>query len=362
MKTSKKMLFTAILFVFSLALSSQTTAVHHYLPILTEKQVNDYKGYDMIIVDPEVINTSAKMLISMRQANPDLIILAYSNKIEWHDPMFNDKPWSLKMVSELEKYPKWFLRDLSGQKMEFWSGTVLMNCRLDCPRYEINGKSYNYVEFFTERYIRDIIGAYKRAGIKLDGILDDELFKAISFIGNYGRNKNGVDTNGDKQNDDPSEFDRQWRLGNAYFLNAVREAMGSKFIITGNGGHGFYMKWCDGKMFEYFPEIYLNEADKRLEAWPENMRNASGMKISIFNARANAYGQRDNWFFTLCSTMLIDNVVFSHGQNQPYNSKYNLHLGKALGTYYGENDLYRRKFQNGTVVVDPFTKMARIEK
>ena len=357
-----KMLLIAILASLSLLLNAQKTAVHHYLPILTTQQVSNYYGYDVIIVDPEVIYTSVDNLRLMREANPNLIILVYSNKIEWYDPMFNDKPWELRMLAELKKYPKWFLQDTAGKTLEFWPGTVLMNCRLDCPKYLIDGKSYSYVEYFTERYLKDVIGAYKRANIKLDGILDDELFKSISFVGNYGRNKNGIDSNGDRQNDEPIELNRQWRLGNAYFLNAVRETMGNKFIITGNGGHGFYMQWCNGKMFEYFPEKYLNESDKRLEAWPENMCNASGMKISIFNARADSYGQKDNWFFTLCSVMLIDGAIFSHGQNQPYNKKYNLNLGKPLGSYYGENDVYRRKFQNGTVVVDPFTKMARIEK
>lgn len=343
-------------------LLAQVTAVLHYLPTLSEAQVASYKGYDFIIPDHEVINNSPEALRQMRRDNPDLMILAYANKIEWHDPMFQDKPWSLKMVAEFKKYPKWFLRGTDGEKLEFWEKTVLMNCRLDCPRYIINGKSYSYIEYFTERYIKDIIGAYQRAGIELNGILDDELLKSISFIGYYGHNNHGIDSDGDSLNDEPAELDRQWRLGNAYFLKAIRQAMGHDFMIIGNGGHGYYMQWCNGKQMEYFPEIFLNEHDKLTEAWPENMKNASGMQYAFFNARANAYGKKDNWQYSLCSSVLLDNVIFSHGQNTPYDKKYELHLGGALTPFYQENGIFIRKFQKGTVYVDPIAKTARVER
>lgn len=356
---------TVIILVFMSCfelLTAQVTAVLHYLPTYSEAQEKSYIGYDIFVFDHEVINNSPNTLRLTRQDNPEAIFLAYANPIEWHDPMFNDKPWSLKMMAELKKYPKWFLKGTDGKKLEFWQGTVLMNCRLDCPRYDINGKSYSYIEYFTERYIKEIVGAYKRAGIRLYGVLDDELLKSISFIGNYGNNRNGVDSDEDGVNDDPAELDRQWRLGSAYFLQVLRETMGEDFMIVGNGGHGYYMEWCNGKQMEYFPEVFLNEDDRVTEAWFENMRNASGMKIAFFNARANAYGKTDNWQYSLCSTVLLDNVVFSHGQNTPYDKKYELHLGKALGISFYDNGVQKRRFQNGTVCVDPVAKKGWIEK
>ena len=359
----KKTFFIAILAIFCFkATAQQLTAVHHYLPILTEEQAKSYKGYDFIIPDHEVIFTSANNLKLMRRDNPNLFIFVYANMIEWHDPMFPDKPWSRKMTTELLKYPKWFMRDLYGKKLEFWQGTVLMNCRLDGPRYEIDGKSYSYIEWFTERYIQDVIEAYQKAGIHLDGILDDELLKSISFIGDYGKNRNGIDSDGDGKNDNPKELDRQWRLGNAYFLSELRRTMSDDFVIMGNGGNGYYMDYCDGKMFEYFPEVYLNESDKLTEAWPLNMDHAMGMKIALFNARANAYGKTDNWLFTLCSAMLLDNSVFSHGQNTPYEEKYDLHLGKKMGKYHQIGNLVSQKFERGVINIDPVAKKAWVDK
>jgi len=357
-----KKLLTAIALIWSLTASGQTTAVLHYLPTLSIEQVESYRGYDMIVVDPEVVFTSTDNLRLMRAENPNLKILVYVNPIEWFNPMFPDKPWSLKMVANLKKFPKWFMKGLDRKKLAFWPGTVLMNCRLDCPRYVINGESYNYIEYFTEHYLKEIIGAYQKADIQLDGILNDELLKSISFIGSYGHN-NGIDNNGDGLQDNGDELNRNWRLGNAYFLKEVRQAMGPDFLIIGNGGHGYYLDWCDGKMFEYFPEIYLNEADTETEAWPENMRHASAMKIALFNARADNYGHPDNWMFTICSAMLLDNVIFSHGQNMPYRKDYKLNLGESLNSCKTDSaGNYLRRFQNGTVYVNPTLKKAWIEK
>lgn len=358
----KKSILISLFILIPGLIIAQVTYNMHYLPTLSPVQAASYKGYDLIIPDHEVINNSPDGLRQMRRDNPDLKIVSYANLIEWHKNMFPDKPWSLEMVDILKKYPDWYMKGTDGKNLEFWPGTVLMNCRLDCPRHIINGRSYNYVEFFTERYIKDIIGEYKRQGIHLDGIMADELLKSISFMGHYGNNMNGVDSDGDGIDDDPMELDRQWRLGNAYFLNAIREEMGEDFVILGNGGHGYYMQWCNGKQFEYFPEVYLNENDRITEAWTENMRNASGMEIALFNARANAYGKKENWMFTICSVMLLDNVMFSYGQNAPYDNKYELHLGEALERWHEGNGIYMRRFQNGTVYVDPVKKAGWIKR
>jgi len=324
-------------------IKAQKTYVMHYLPTLSYEQARGYYGYDCIVVDYEVINTSAAMLRYMKDSNPNLLIFVYADKMQWYSPMYSDKPWGLKMLAALKKYPKWFLHSPEGNNLCFWPGNVMMNCCQDCPRYLINGKRYNYIEYFTAHYINDIIKAYKKAEIKLDGLLDDDLMKDISFL------NGGVDRNFDGQVDEATELNRQWRLGNAYFLEKVREAMGKNFIIIGNGGHGFYMNYCTGKQMENFPETFIG-------SWYQNMTNASGMKLAFFNAR------KDNWLFTICSAMLLDNVYFSDGQNTPYNEKYNLHLGEPIGTYYQEETGIARKFQNGIVHVNPSTEKAWIEK
>jgi len=339
----KKIILLSLVILCSWQINAQKTYVLHYLPTLSYEQARSYYGYDCIVVDHEVINTSAAMLRYMKATNPALMIFVYSEKMQWHNPMFSDKPWSLKMVAALKQYPKWFLCNPEGKNLCFWPGTVMMNCRLDCPRYVINGKSYNYIEFFTAHYINDIIKSYKKENIKLDGLLDDDLMKDISFL------NGGVDSNFDGQEDESVELNRQWRLGNAYFLEEVRKAMGKDFIIIGNGGHGYYMNYCTGKQMENFPETFIGD-------WSQNMTNAGGMKKAFFNARS------DNQLFTICSAMLLDNTFFSQGQNTPYNEKYNLKLGEPIGAYFQEESGFARKFRNGTVHVNPATEKAWIEK
>lgn len=342
----KKILILFSFLLISLGAWTQKTYVMHYLPGLSQEQAESYQGYDMVIVDHEVINTSVGSLHYLRRLNPKIKILAYVEKMQWHNPMFPDKPWSLDVVAYLENFPKWFLFDPQGKNLTFWPGTVMMNIRLDGWRYNIAGKTYSYIEWFTERYLEDIIGAYERAGIKLDGILDDDLFKDISFM------EKGVDSNFDGKKDNYSELDRQWRLGNEYFLKKVRQKMGYDFLIIGNGGHGFYMNVCDGKQFEHFPEVYIG-------SWFDNLNNASGMKIALFNARDK---NLDNWMFTLCSSMLLDNTWFSYGQNTPYEDKYDLKLGHPLGFFYEEPGGFARRFENGIVHVDPYNDRGWVEK
>lgn len=341
-----KKILIILFIIISGTIKAQKTYVMHYLPILGYEQARAYSGYDMIIVDHEVINTSADWLRYMRVINPSLKILVYAEKMQWHRPMFPDKPWSIKMLNFVSKYPNWFLLSPTGDNLTFWPKTVMMDIRPTGFRYNINGKSYNYIEFFTERYLNDIINSFKTKGIKLDGVLDDDLLKEISFL------NGGVDANRDGLEDEAGELNRQWRLGNAYFLEKIRQKMGENFLIIGNGGHGYYLDWCQGKQMEHFPETYIG-------SWFNNMTNASGMKIALFNART---GNKSNWFFTLCSSVLLDNTWFSEGQNIPYDNKYDLKLGKPLNKVYQENGVFIRQFEYGMVHVNPETETAWIKR
>lgn len=339
----KKILILVILALFFATTWAQKTYVMHYLPILNHNQAESYTGYDGIVVDHEVINTSASELNYMRSVNPRLKILVYVEKMQWHMPMFPDKPWSIWMTETLKKYPRWFLLNPEGKNLSFWPGTVMMDCRANGYRYG----NYNYIEFFTKHYISEILGAYLKADIKVDGILDDDLMKEISFL------SGGVDANRDGVEDESEELNRQWRLGNAYFLKKVRQVMGPDFLIIGNGGHGYYMDYCQGKQMENFPEIYIGD-------WTKNMTNAAGMKIAFFNART---GEKDNWMFAVCSAMLLDNTWFSQGQNTPYDKKYDLQLGSTKGPFYqNQGQVFLREFQNGTIHVDPINEEAWITK
>jgi hypothetical protein len=72
---------------------------------------------------------------------------------------------------------------------------------------------------------------------------------------------------------------------------------------------------------------------------------------SIINA------DKGNWFFALCSAMLLDNVYFSDRQNTPYRKEYKIPLGRPLekqaDSFKKNLPLYSRRFEKGIVHVAP---------
>ncbi len=333
---------------------AQRTAVHWYLPKMSLKEAGQLKGYDLVIVDPEIIFNDRASLDALRADNPNIQIYCYFNIVEWFNPMFSDKPWSKNILAFLEKNEEWFLHGQDGKRLSFWPGMQTMNCLADCPKlrvYTEDKKPVNYVEFITDRFIEDILKEYR-----FDGVLMDNLWNKVYWLGNYGSNKNGFAW-APVKDADVHLVDVYWRKGLIDCLDTLKKFGGESLKIIGNPGHLDYQKQCSGKMFENFPEIYLNEADSTFEAWYENISNASSFPDGpdIFNART------DNYFFTICSSMLLDNVYFSYLQNTKYENKYQLALGAPIAETRANSDgSHSRAYQNGLVFVDPLAKKAWI--
>ena len=331
--------------------NAQRTAVHWYLPKMSIEEAAQMKGYDLVIVDPENIFNNRASLDKLRADNPEIMIYCYFNIVEWFNPMFSDKPWSKKMISFLDKKEQWFLHGQDGKRLSFWPGTQAMDCSAACPKIPVYSikDSLTYGQFAMGRFIKDILGQYQ-----FDGVLMDNLWPKIHWLGDYGDNKHGIDY-GNLEVNDSVMLDAYWQFGMINCLDILKKYGSEKFTIIGNPGNLDYPRQCSGKMFENFPDIYQNEADKVFEAWYENISNASGFNgPSIFNAR------RDNYFFTICSAMLLDNIYFSYIQNTGYDSRYQLNLGAPTSSAQSADGVYNRNYQNGAVFVDPQAKKAWI--
>lgn len=346
----KKILFFLIFLALSVAMPKKGLAAElplkdclWFLPTMSLEQAKGLVPYDQIIVDPECAITSAASLDYLRANHPGIKILCYINPPEWFDPMWPDKPWSIKMLAELKKYPAWWLKGTDGKRISFWNGMYTMNCTWDCPEYEINGQKMKYIEFIADRFISDILEVYP-----FDGILGDNYWKESYWLGNYGQNHQGIDRDGNGKRDDAAQLNSAWRAGLSYFLGRMREFGGDDFIIIANPGHNYYAKYCDGKEYEDFPEIYLNEQDKKYQAWYENLNFAE-----VWDGPCIFVARKDNYFFTLCSAVLLDHVHFSDGQNRLYDQKYELHLGKPRKAAVSFDTGVKREFENGTVYVSP---------
>jgi len=224
-----------------------------------------------------------------------------------------------------------------------------MNCAFDCLKYSPDGLSESYIEFITRHFIQDVLSQYN-----FDGVLVDNLWEQVNWLGRHGFNQAGIDRNNDQQPDDSITLNTTWKRGMEYCLKKLRDFGGQEFIIIGNPANRSYLQ-CDGKMLENFPDIYADETDKKYEGWYHNLNYASSMTgPCIFNARP------DNYFFTLCSSVLLDNIYFSDRQNTAYDSKYQLLLGKPLGSASRFTSGYKREFENGEVFIDPGNKYAWI--
>lgn len=344
----KKYIITLLWLAASLALAQQT-AVHWYLPTLKINEAKTLKGYDCFIGDPEVFFSSPLAIDLLKQENPGIKLLCYFNPTEWFNPMFPDKPWSIKVVDFLNKVPQWWLKGTDGKRISFWPGMQTMNCSSECPKMEINGVKMNYMEFISQVFIDNILKKHK-----FDGIVDDNDWIKIFWLGHRKPNEHGICLRDNGIKTDSAEADNSWKQGRAYFDEAVRKAMGPDFIIIGNPANLDYLNACNGKIFENFSDIYVNEKDTIYQAWYDNLNEATQMKIAIFNAR------KDNAWFTLCSSMLLNNVIFSYSQNAPYDSSWALDLGRPTGAAFPAGPEYCRQFQNGTVYVNPLLQTARI--
>lgn len=337
--------------------SAQKTAVHWYLPTMSFQEAGQLKGYDLVIIDPEIIFNSRASLETLRRDNPDVKIYCYFNPVEWFNPMFPDKPWSVNIVNFLNQHDEWFLHGKDGQRLSFWKGMQTMNCLANCPKIAVYSldKKINYIEFITDRFINDILKEYR-----FNGVVTDNLWYKIHWLGKYGVNKSGFDY-GTLPDKDSVSLDSLWRQGMNYCLSEIKKFAGDQdFNIIGNPGHLEYNQYCSGKMFENFPEIYLNEKDTLYHAWFENLSNAKTFPDGpcIFNAGD------DNYTFALCSAMLLDNVYFSYSQNTKYDSKWNLNLGKPLGTakLSVASETFYRDYENGTVMVYPVGQIGWVMK
>lgn len=335
----------------------QSTMLHWYLPKLSLDKVQNLSQYDGIIVDPDVIYNDRESLDQLRKLNPDIIIMSYFNPAEFFDPMFDDKPWGLKIAGILKDKEAWWLKDSQGQRVGLWPGMYTLDCSLDCPKYYVDGAMKNYITFITDRFIADVLEQYP-----FDGVLIDNVWDSIGWIGNHVRSQAGLDRDNDGLKDDKAAIDGSWYQGMESCLKKLRHYDPGLTLIC-NPASLSYSKSCDGKMFEHFPDKYVDETDSCSEAWYANMNVAFTMAQShdwgfnILNAR------EDNYFFTLASAMLLDQAFFSYKQNTPYEKRWELGLGKAKGEAKSlENgNMFRRQYENGAVYVAPLQKKAWIE-
>lgn len=347
METKTFFITMLILISINLTLKAQKMANLWYLPSITLYQAENLAKYDLLVIDPENLFSSSDKLDEMLIANPDLKIYLYINSIEIFEPMFNDKPWSMKLLAELQTKKSWWVYQPNGEKISFWEGMKTLDMRADCP--EINGE--RYWQWIAQKYI-ELLKDSRISGCLFDNAWGDDSI-GIEWLATTN-GQGGIDLDGDKKADTNfQEISNSWTKGTRAFISAIRESQGDNFSIIANPGNLSYRE-VDGKQFENFPYRYHHL--KGGDHWNINMMIAKKYKIVIINP------DEKDLLLGAISSLMLDNAYLCVGQNQMYHDYYNLELGKTSGkTKEISQDLWSRPFENGIVFINTKTKKAWVE-
>lgn len=319
-----------------------------YLPKMNLFQAENIAKYDLAVLDLENMFNNPEMIDVIVEQNPDIVLLVYWNLTEWFSPiMFDDKPWSIKMLAELKKRPGYWLKQSNGQAVSFWPKMQTLNLSDNCPR--VNGQ--NYREFIID----SLQALMKQPSFKkFQGFLIDNTWENESWLVNRDGIKD-IDSDLNGRPDDLRALDISFQRGVRLFLNDLRRLVGEKGIIIINPYYPVYSPFVNGGNLEDFPFKYYGDLTNG--GWDINLAYANnGKPYMIFNAR------EDNLFFTMCSAKLSDNIFVCYKQNEFWHDYYDLNLGKPLGTKKEiAPNIYERKFSQGILTVDAAKATAKIK-
>ncbi len=315
-------------------------------------------SYDVLILPMEAAVYNKDFFEYARKKNPSIIFLAYvpTRSINIRD--IDDGAGIRKKLQSGIHYD-WYLKDPSGSIVPAWPSTLPLNVTSQWSTY-------------LPEFVRDTV---MKAGL-WDGILYDEVDAGISFL-----NNGYIDADGNGQKDDPSQLDESWRSGMAQLLLKTRELLDDKALIVINGSsHEAYRPYINGRMFESFPTPWEGNGE-----WKDSMQSYTELQsavqhppLFIINGNTGNTGKNDIYQkvrFGLTSTLLgsgyfgFDFGTQDHGQLWAYD-EYGIRLGKPSTAPYRANnlsslnmkpDIWRRDFQQGTVLVNSSQQRSSID-
>jgi len=361
--------YRAIVAVF-LGLALVVFATHSYLearpaPLLAnyllgtlptdQASIETLSKFDVLVLSPEQGITRREVINSIKAKNPDVILLAYVPSESWNEA------WTRYPANTLYKdfrvQDDWWLRSSSGAIISNWPGLKNVNLGQGWSDYMIN---------FVDKNILS-------QGI-WDGVFWDIVNDGISHA-----NKGDIDLNRDGVKDDLNWANVEWQKRMVYLLNTSRDRLPVKYLLMNGSSLSIYQEYMNGRMYETFPtpwEAGGNWSGLMTGLKKNQIANAKP-QLYIFNANTNNTGKQSDYKkmrFGLASSLMMDNVYFSfdygdqdHNQIWWYD-EYDVDLGEAVGVASSQNsgaqfvnDVWRRDFANGVVLVNPTTQSQTID-
>jgi len=309
---------------------------------LTESQARELAKWDLVILDMETQVSSESWLKKLRVWNPDIIILAYLTPQEIKT---NTAGSVLRKQLKANIDDDWYLKDASGQKLNWWPGTQLLNVT-----NEINGD--NWQDYLVNFVVDELLAT----GF-WDGVFYDNAWDSVThFV--------GTDIDLDNDGDKDSNLDKEWQAGMKYIYEQTRALAGTDYLVLGNGTTREYLNQLNGKMLENFA---ANAWTNTMNTYQYNFTSQQTNRVNVINANTSNQGGQDSYQqmrFGLSSSLLEDGYYTydygdqDHSQTWWYD-EYDIDLGEALGNSQSQHgyseyqsDIWQRSFVNGLSVVN----------
>lgn len=319
--------------------------------------------WDLIVLDPELVERQRLSLERIRSVNPGIVILAWVP--------FGQESGYPAMLSGFRDLADFYVTSAGGRPLvPPWGGHMMNPWRADFA------------------WTKHVIG-YAEASLLSPGMYDGILFDCLSEDPPAWATSDGTaDVNGDGRFDDRDAA--AWQEGVTHLLRTLRERRPDA-ILVGNGG----VPWSDRAPYLAFANGDMAENAFGDEFGPENAtfeRQWTGYRTAMARAepplryllvadlrmnrtlaqsqRASGLGPEDQRRFRLAlTTTLLGDGYFGfdrgdclHGQLWWFD-EYDVDLGPPLETYqsdvYGRGTL-SREYANGTVVVNPTGRAVRV--
>ncbi|MFH0815175.1 MAG: putative glycoside hydrolase [Candidatus Falkowbacteria bacterium] len=352
---SRKFLFIICLIVVAVApgLICATTAINHDFPKLanlffrwdiTSAEAKQLAQWDILVIDMEVARLTPASLNLIKQYNPNIKLLAYLASADIRGDA-GGLSGSLRQKLFNQIGNNWWLRDVGGNKIEWWPGNPLVN---------VYSAQDNWSATLSQFLKDDLMASGYWDGVFLDNVWSD-----VSFL----QGKFSVDIDNDGVADDSLKLNQKWQEGMIKLLQNVRSKIGSDKLLVTNGGE-FYHDSVSGVLYEHFPDKGWRDTMKKYSFIIDNGQYPG---IGILNMNVDNTGNKNDFQkmrFGLASAMLDDGYYSFDNGDQTHHEiwwydEYDAYLGPAVGgakEVFGKADfrdgVWRRDFENGLVIAN----------
>ncbi|HEX9664717.1 MAG TPA: putative glycoside hydrolase [Patescibacteria group bacterium] len=313
---------------------------------VSDQEAKELARWDLLIIDMEAQVYTPQNLKKIRQYNPDVKILAYitSQEIRKDAPALDKRTLRSQLYGGIHQ--QWYLKNSSGQNLNWWPGTLLLNITDQSPG------NYGWNDYLPQFVADKILST----GL-WDGVFYDNTWPDVSWVSGQ------IDLNNDQAAEPPLVVDAAWRSGMEKILRETRLLAGPHVLIVGNKGDS-YFSHLNGSLIENFPGY----------GWTEQLGNYQRINFQgvrpafgIINSNTNNTGHQSDYRrmrFGLCSALLGDGYFsFDFGDQDHaqvwWYDEYSAFLGEPKSTAVNllENNLtrlkpglWRREFANGLVL------------